>query len=69
MGTYKTDQNIRDEEVAHSLNCRRPMTPFQYRVDADMRGTFTVSLNFLRLGDAQCLLKFLEDHHEEWFRK
>jgi hypothetical protein len=67
MGTAKTDQDIRDEDVAHSINCRRPMTPFQFRVDPDMRGTFTVSLKFLKLGEVQAVLDFLEDHHREWY--
>lgn len=69
MTIAKTDQNILDEDTAHELNCRRPHPPFQFRVDADFRGTFTVSLKYLTLGDVHAILKFLEDNHEQWFRK
>lgn len=67
MSTYKTDQTIRNEDVAHAMNCRRPAPAFQYDVSANDRGTFGVTLKFLKLGEVQNLLSLLERNLKEWY--
>src|SRR3954471_11233259 len=68
MGTAKTDRDIQDEDTAYRLSFRGPWMPFSFRVNADMKGGFTVSLNHLTRDDVESVLMFLKDHHEEWLQ-